>query len=142
MKMKHIPGSIGYVEFSYAISNNLNYVKLENKAGKFVPPTIDSFQAAADNADWSSEDSFAQVLVNQPGDYSWPITGASYILIYKDQTDPGKAKEMLKFFDWCYKHGSLAAKKLHYVPLPPKVVKKVEDSWEEQVKANGLKLWP
>lgn len=140
--VKQINGSIGYVEFAYALENKITTAQLQNKAGKFVKPTIETFQAAAANADWTAAPGFYMVLVDQPGDNSWPITGASFILIYKDQQNAATAKDMLKFFDWCLHNGGPAAEELHYIPMPENVVKLIEDTWGSQVKAQGNSVWP
>ncbi len=137
------PGSIGYVEFAYALENDMDYVLLENKAGKFVEPSIETFQDAAANADWKNAPGYYLVLTHQPGDKSWPITGASFILAHKKQKDRDTATAMLKFFDWCYKHGAETAKKLHYVPIPGNVVKMVEDTWSREIEGpEGKPVWP
>jgi phosphate transport system substrate-binding protein len=142
-QVKAVKGSIGYVEYAYAFQNNMPYARLKNRAGKFVDANVDTFQAAAANADWQSAmpKGFALMLNNQPGDNSWPIVGATYIMIYKDQPDAAKGQAVLKFFDWGFKHGAELAKNLHYVPLPAKVVELVENSWKE-VKSGGRPLWP
>jgi len=130
------------VEYAYALQNKIPYVQLMNRAGKFVAPSIETFQAAAANADWTkAPKGFSLSLIDQPGDNSWPIVGATYIMMHKEQPDAAKGKEILKFFDWAFKHGGDMAKELHYVPLPEKVVKMVEDSWKE-VKSGGKPLWP
>lgn len=134
MKVK---GSIGYVEFAYALQNKMAFAQLQNQAGKFVSPTIETFQAAAANADWANAAGFYMVLTDQPGDNSWPITGASFILIYKDQRDAKIAETMLTFFDWCYTHGTDIAKDLQYVPVPENVVAQVKALWKSSVTANG-----
>ncbi len=139
--VKKVNGAIGYVEFAYALQNKMNYVLLQNKSGKFVKPEIETFQAAAANADWANAKGYYLVLTNQPGENSWPITGASFILMYKEQKDGAKAKEVLKFFDWCYNNGTELAKKLDYVPMPQNVVKMVEDTWRKEIKANGQPVW-
>jgi phosphate transport system substrate-binding protein len=115
----------------------MTYVSLKNQAGKFVQPKIETFQAAAANADWKNAPGYYLMLNNQPGDQSWPIVGATYILMHQDQADAAKAQAMLKFFDWCYQHGSEMAEKLHYVPMPKNVVKMVEATWAKEVKAGG-----
>ena len=139
--VKQIDGSIGYVEYAYAVQNNLSYGLLKNRHGNFVSPTIESFQAAASNANWDEAEDFYVVLVDQPGEQSWPITGASFILIRKDQPDAVKGEAMLKYFEWCYKHGAELAKELHYVPMPQNVVEMVEAVWREQVTSQGQKVW-
>jgi phosphate transport system substrate-binding protein len=138
--VNQVSGSIGYVEFAYALQNKMTYVLLQNKAGKFVAPTIETFQAAAANADWVNAKGFYMVLTEQPGDTSWPITGASFILIYKEQKDAKIAEAMLKFFDWCFKHGTDIAKQLQYVPMPENVIAQVETLWKT-VTANGQPVW-
>jgi phosphate transport system substrate-binding protein len=136
-QVKNVSGAIGYVEYAYAVQNKMAYTQLQNKAGKFLMPSIETFQAAAANADWQNAPGYYLILDNQPGDQSWPIAGATYILIHKDQPDAAKASAMLKYFKWCYEHGSEMAKKLDYVPLPENVVKMVEATWAKDVKAGG-----
>jgi len=140
--VKRVAGSIGYVEYAYALQNKLSYVMLENKAGKFVGPTMESFQAAAANADWKNAPGYYMVLTDQPGDKSWPITGASFILMHKKQVSEELAKACLKFFDWSYRHGGEIAEKLDYVPIPMNVVEMVQESWKNEIKLNGKALWP
>lgn len=141
--VQRVKGSIGYVEFAYALQNEMNHVQLQNKAGKFVSPTIETFQAAAANADWENAPGFYLVLTDQPGDSSWPITGASFILMYKSQESAGDAKAVLSFFDWCYKNGNAKAEELHYVPIPNNVAQMVEKMWNEKIKtSSGEVIWP
>jgi phosphate transport system substrate-binding protein len=132
-----INGAIGYVEYAYALQNKLAYVLLQNKAGSFVKPDTATFQAAAANADWTKAPGFFLLLTNQGGAQSWPITGASFILIYKNQPKAETAREVLKFFEWAYHNGSQLAAQLDYVPMPDSVIKLVEAAWREQVKAAG-----
>lgn len=139
--VKRVDGSIGYVEFAYAVQNKLAYILLQNHSGKYVAPTKESFMASAANADWEKAPGFYLILVDQPGHDSWPITGASFIIIYKEQTDMTVAKDMLDFFDWCYKHGKDKAFDLDYVPMPDNVVKLVQDKWKSEIKCNGKSLW-
>jgi len=139
--VQQISGSIGYVEYAYALQSNLAHVLLKNRAGKFVEPTITSFQTAAAKADWANAAGFYLVLTDQPGDDSWPITGASFVLVRRQQSDPTKAKAMLEFYDWCYRHGAEMAEKLHYVPVPLNVVELVETNWRGAISANGLPVW-
>lgn len=135
--VKKISGSIGYIEYTYAVESQIPTIQLKNKAGKFVKPDMKSFQAAGANADWKNAPGYYMVLTNQPGADSWPITGATYILIYKKQADMAKAKALLKYFDWCYKQGAAAASRLQYVPIPHSVVAMVEKSWAEEITVNG-----
>jgi phosphate transport system substrate-binding protein len=139
--VQRIPGAIGYVEYAYALQNNMTHALLKNRAGQYVAPTMETFQAAAANADWKNAPGYYVVLTDQPGEDSWPITGASFILMYKNQEDAGQAKATLSFFEWCYKHGQDIAEKLHYVPIPMNVGGLVEESWREEVKAGGP-IWP
>jgi phosphate transport system substrate-binding protein len=138
-----IPGAIGYVEYAYALQNKLAYTLLQNKAGQFVKPSSESFQAAAANADWAKAPGFYLLLTNQPGAASWPITGATFILFYKQQDKPEIAGEVLKFFDWAYHNGQQMAEQLDYVPMPAKVVELVERTWASEAKgAGGKPVWP
>jgi phosphate transport system substrate-binding protein len=132
--VQRVAGSIGYVEFAYALQNQMSHTLLQNQAGKFVGPTIESFQAAAASADWKNAAGFYMVLTEQPGDGSWPITGASFILLHKLQPDSVKAKAMLQFFDWCFKSGANKAVDLHYVPMPQAVIDLVRSQWATQLK--------
>jgi phosphate transport system substrate-binding protein len=136
-----LPGAIGYVEYAYALQNKLAYVELKNRAGKLVRPSSQSFQAAAANADWAKAPGFYLLLTNQPGAESWPITGASFILMYREQTDDAKAKQVLDFFDWAYHNGAQMAAALDYVPMPGKVIKLVEQSWSTSIKSGGKPVW-
>jgi phosphate transport system substrate-binding protein len=126
--------SIGYVEYAYALQNHLTYMKMMNKDGKVVSPTSAAFQAAAANADWKSQPGFGVILANQPGAGSWPMTAATFILVYKKPVDPAATAEALKFFAWCYKKGDKMAESLDYVPFPDSVVKQIEDMWRSEVK--------
>lgn len=135
--VQRINGSIGYVEYAYALQNKLSWVKMKNKNGNVVEPTIKTFQAAAANADWENAASFYMVLTDQPGAESWPITGATFILVHKNQGDAAKAKKMLSYFEWCFKNGSVTAEKLHYVPMPANVINFIEKSWKDSIAANG-----
>ncbi len=139
--VKKVDGAIGYVEFAYALQNKMNYVLLQNKAGNFVAPKIETFQAAAANADWANAKGYYLVLTDQPGENTWPITGASFILMYKEQRDAAKALEILKFFDWAYRKGAEIAVKLDYVPLPQNVTELVETTWRKEIKSHGKEIW-
>lgn len=116
--VKQTPGSIGYVEYAYAKLNNLTYAQVQNQAGKFVSPTAAAFTAAAANAKWQSAPGLYLLLVDQPGAEAWPISGATFIVLHKNQA---RGREVLAFFDWAYKNGDAAAAQLAYVPLPPAV---------------------
>jgi len=127
-------GAIGYVEFAYAMQNKMAYTNLINSAGKAVAPSAQAFQAAAANADWAHAPGFHLILTNQPGEKSWPITGASFILVYASPPDPAATAEALKFFNWAFKNGAEMAAALDYVPLPESLVKLVRETWKTQIK--------
>jgi phosphate transport system substrate-binding protein len=127
-------GAIGYVEYAYAKQNKMAYANLINSAGKKVAPNAESFQAAAANADWAHAAGYHLILTNQPGDKSWPITGASFILVYANPPDPAATGAALKFFDWAYKSGAKMAADLDYVPLPDSLVAQVRNTWKTQIK--------
>ncbi|HHH35356.1 MAG TPA: phosphate ABC transporter substrate-binding protein PstS [Gammaproteobacteria bacterium] len=140
--VKRIKGAIGYVEYAYALQNRMSHVKLRNHDGNFVDPTSENFQAAAAGADWAHTPGFYLVLTNQPGAKAWPISGASFILMYKRQAKPEVARAVLKFFDWAYRHGAEMAESLHYVPIPESVYNLVEKTWAEQIKGpDGSPVW-
>jgi phosphate transport system substrate-binding protein len=117
------------------------HISLQNKEGAFVDPTIESFQAAASNADWANAPGFYLVLTDQPGEKSWPITGASFILVHKEQTDKSKAEAMMKFFDFCYQKGVKDAKALHYVPMPENVISMIHSVWKSDVRFENKPIW-
>ena len=140
--VQRIKGSIGYVEYAYAKKNRIAYVQLKNKDGLFVQPEDASFKAAAAGAQWAKTPGFAVVLTDQSGKNSWPITGASFILMHKQPADAAKTKEALKFFDWAYKNGGAMAAELDYVAMPEAVVKQVQDAWRKQIKDGaGKSIW-
>ncbi len=135
-------GSIGFVEYAYALQNNMTYAKLVNREGSVLMPSSKTFQAAAANADWSKAPGFYLILTDQPGKDSWPITGASFILMHKKQDKPDVAKQVLSFYDWSYKNGQKMAEELVYVPMPANVVKTIETSWTQNIKdASGKPVW-
>jgi phosphate transport system substrate-binding protein len=116
--VNRIKNSIGYVEYAYAKKNNMPFVQLRNKAGQYVAPDDDTFAAAAAGTDWSKVPGMAIYLTDAPGAKSWPITGASFILMYKNPTNKANSAEVLKFFDFAFKEGKKMAADLDYVPLP------------------------
>jgi len=142
-QVQNIDGAIGYVEYAYAHQNKIPVIHMKNQAGKVVEPSLDTFQAAAANADWNNAPpGFALMMIDQPGDTSWPICGLTWIMIYQDQPDAAKGKAILEFFNWCYANGDAMARELHYGPMPDKVVKMVQDGWAQKVKSGGQPLWP
>ncbi|MDI1286550.1 MAG: phosphate ABC transporter substrate-binding protein PstS [Reyranella sp.] len=132
-------GSIGYVEYAYAKQNKLTHTKMINKAGKTVGPSAETFQAAAANADWNSQPGYGVILANQPGDQSWPMTAATWILIPKTPPDIAAATEALKFFAWAYAKGGKMAEELDYVAMPAKVVGDIQKMWAADIKDTGGK---
>jgi phosphate transport system substrate-binding protein len=127
-------GAIGYVEYAYAKQNNMAYALLVNKGGKAVSPSAESFQAAASNADWKNAPGYYLILTDQAGAASWPITGASFILVYGTPPNPAETAEALKFFDWAFKNGTKMASDLDYVPLPEGLIKQVRATWKSDIK--------
>lgn len=126
--IQRVPGAIGYVEYAYAKQNKLAHTLLQNSAGNFVAPDDLTFKAAAAGADWSKSN-FGEILTEQSGKESWPITGATFILMHKVQDKPTQATEVLKFFEWSYKNGGKLAEELDYVPLPESLIKLIHTSW-------------
>lgn len=135
--VKQTPGAIGYVEYAYARQNAMTYALMQDKAGQFIAPTAANFKAAAGNAKWDKAPGFYLLLLDQPGANAWPITGATFILMHQKQTDAAKAKEVLAFFDWCYKNGDPAADQLDYVPLPANVKDLIRKSWSRITGPDG-----
>jgi phosphate transport system substrate-binding protein len=129
--VQRISGAIGYVEYAYALQNQMAYALLENREGNFVSPESDNFQAAAAGADWTKAPGFYMILTDAPGKASWPITGATFILMHKMQKNPETAREVLNFFKWAYANGDKMAMALDYIPMPDSVVKLVENAWKE-----------
>jgi len=130
--VQQVDGAIGYVEYAYVIENKLIYTDMVNKAEKRVKPTMAAFQAAAGNADFSKVKDFYLILTDQPGDKSWPITAATYMLLRKDS--PADQNHLaLKFLDWALKKGQAQAKALDYVPLPDDVIKQIEEHWTKEI---------
>jgi phosphate transport system substrate-binding protein len=134
-------GAIGYVEYAYALQNKMTYTRLRNRDGEFVSPNSTSFQEAAANADWSKAVGFYLLLTDQPGKESWPITGATFILMHKQQPNREIAGEMLNFFDWAYHNGTSLAEQLDYVPMPANVVAQIQQSWKQIVGPGGKPVW-
>jgi phosphate transport system substrate-binding protein len=136
-----IDGSIGYVEYAYAKQNRLSHAQMLNKEGQLVAPSDGSFKAAAAGANWTSVPGMGVILTDQPGKMSWPITGASFILMHKTQERPEIGREVLKFFDWAFQNGARMADELDYVPMPDAVVKQIREAWKSQLKdASGKPL--
>ena len=135
--VKQTAGSIGYVEYAYAKRGALAYTLLQNHDGQVIAPAADAFEAATAGADWSKAPGNYLVLVDQPGPKSWPIAGATFILIHTQPSNPARAKQVLAFFDWAYTHGDPAAAALDYVPLPQAVKDLVRGQWAATIKDAG-----
>ncbi|MEY3971486.1 MAG: phosphate transporter substrate-binding protein PstS [Pseudomonadota bacterium] len=132
--VRRVKGAVGYVEYAYAKKNNMPYMQLQNKDGKYVSPDDTTFAAAAAGADWFSVPGMGLSIVNQPGATSWPITTASFILMYKSPSDKKASDEVLKFFDWSFKNGKKLALELDYVPLPDALTKQIREKVWTQIK--------
>jgi phosphate transport system substrate-binding protein len=140
--VQRIKGSIGYVEYAYALQNKMNHVQMKNREGQFVQPSIESFKAAAAGAKWETAPGFYEILTDEPGSATWPISGATFILMHKVQDKPETATAVLKFFDWAYEKGDKLATDLDYVTLPDNVVKLIRAAWKAQIKdAAGKAVW-
>jgi phosphate transport system substrate-binding protein len=127
--------SIGYVEYAYAKQNKLTYAAMINKAGKTVQPTMAAFQAAASNADWAKAPGYYVILTDQPGEASWPITAATFILMHREPADKAASAEAIKFFKWAFAKGDKMAEELDYIPMPESVVKLIEKTWSADIKS-------
>jgi len=137
-----LKNAIGYVEYAYAKQNKLAWTQLQNQAGKFVQPEQKAFAAAAANADWKGTPGMGVVLTNEPGDESWPVTAATFILVHKVQDKPTQGQGVLAFFDWAFKNGQQSATALDYVPLPDAVTSEIRATWKNEIKAaDGKALW-
>ena len=134
-------GSIGYVEYAYAKQNHAVFTLVQNKAGKFPAPVAANFAAAAAGARWDQAPGNYLLLLNQPGPNAWPITGATFILIYKDQANAETGRSVLAFFDWAYKNGDAAAAQLDYVPLPAPVKALIRRQWAANIKSGGRPVY-
>jgi phosphate transport system substrate-binding protein len=140
--VQNTKGAIGYIEYVYARQSKLATVSMINKDGRIVEPSSAAFQTAAGNAKWDSTDGFYVILTDEPGAASWPMTGATFILVHKQPKDPAAVGEALKFFAWAYAKGAKMAEDLDYVPLPKNVVTEIENVWASQIKdASGNPLF-
>ena len=139
--VQQTPGAIGYVEYAYAKHNNLPYAALQNHDGQFVTPSTEAFAAAAAGADWGRAPGNYLLLIDQPGAQAWPITGATFILLHRQQARPAEGKAVLSFFDWAYKNGDDAAAKLDYAPLPATVKDLVRKQWADVRGPDGQAVY-
>jgi len=132
--VNRIKGSIGYVEYAYVKKNNMTFMQLQNRAGNFVSPDDTTFAAAAVGADWFSVPGMGLSIVNQPGKDTWPVTTASFIIMYKDPSDKKASQEVLKFFDWAFKNGKKMSEELDYVHLPESLQNSIRQKVWSQIK--------
>ncbi|MBO9833424.1 phosphate ABC transporter substrate-binding protein PstS [Xanthomonas phaseoli] len=132
--VQQIKGSIGYVELAYALQNKMPYTSLQNAAGQWVEPNAESFAAAAASTDWANARDFNLVITNAPGEKAWPITATNFMLMHKQPKDAKRSKATLDFFKWALESGQAQASELHYVPLPPELVKQIEAYWGSEFK--------
>ena len=132
--VQRISGSIGYVEYAYVLQNNMTYTMMQNREGQFVKPEAKNFQAAAAGADWAHSKGFYMILTDEPGKDTWPISGATFILMHKTQKDPETAKRVLDFFTWAYQNGGKLADELSYIPMPTSVVELIRKEWKAEIK--------
>lgn len=141
--VQSVPNSIGYVEYAYALENNLAYTKMVNQAGKTVEATMDSFTAAAQGAadGYANAPGFYLILTDQPGDGSWPILATTFVLTYATPQDAAATKTALDFFAWSFANGEAAAEKLDYLSIPQSVYQMIEKTWTEQIVADGNPVW-
>jgi phosphate transport system substrate-binding protein len=140
--VKQTIGSIGYVEYAFALQNHMTHVSMQNKAGAFVQPTAANFAAAAARADWAHAPGYYLILVDQAGPTTWPIVGATFILMHKSQANAATGQSVLKFFDWAYKNGDALASSLDYIALPAAVKNQVRATWVASIKGpNGAAVY-
>jgi phosphate transport system substrate-binding protein len=132
--VNRVKGAIGYVEYAYVKKNNMNYMLLQNRAGNFVAPDDLTFAAAAAGADWFSVPGMGLSIVNQPGKDTWPVTTASFIIMYRDPADKKASQEVVKFFDWAFKNGAKLSAELDYVHLPEKLQADIRSRVWSQIK--------
>jgi len=139
--VKQTYGSIGYVEYAYARKNSVSHILLQNSAGNYPQPSAENFAAAAAGADWAHAPGNYIMLIDQPGANAWPISGATFILMYKNPENPENSAKVLRFFDWAYKNGDATASKLEYVPLPASVKDLMRKQWASQIQSGGKPVY-
>lgn len=132
--VKQIKNSIGYVELEYALKTNMSYTAVKNRAGKFVQPGLDSFEAAAASANWNDAKDFNLVITDAPGADAWPISASVFVIVYRQPKDPVRSKAALEFFRWALEKGQARAKELNYVALPKPLVQNIEKYWASEIK--------
>jgi phosphate transport system substrate-binding protein len=141
-QVQRIKGAFGYVEYAYAKKNKISHAQLKNRDGNFVQPSDDTFKAAAAGADWANASGMYMLLTYQTGKDAWPATGASFIIMHRQQPDALTGRAILKFFDWSYKNGAKMSEELEYVHLPPALIKQINEQWKTQLKdPSGKSIW-
>ncbi len=141
-QVQRIKGAFGYVEYAFAKKNKIAHAQLKNRDGNFVQPDDSTFKAAAAGADWNNAPGMYLLLTNQTGRDSWPATGASFIIMHRQQADALTGRAILKFFDWSYKNGAKMSEELEYVHMPQAVIKLVQDNWRKELKdPSGQPIW-
>lgn len=141
-QVQRIKGAFGYVEYAYAKKNKIAFAQLKNRDGNFILPDDTTFKAAAANADWNSAPGMYLLLTYQTGKDAWPATGASFIIMHKQQADALTGRAILKFFDWSYKNGAKMSEELEYVHMPQTVIKLVQDNWKKDLKGpDSNPIW-
>lgn len=139
--VERVPGAIGYVGYAYAVNSDMAWTDMINRAGERVAPGMQSFRAAAEHADWAHARGFYVLLSNEPGPRSWPLVGATFVLMHAQASDAATVRGVLSFFDWAWRNGADIARSLHYVPLPMKVVGRIEQTWKQTWRVDGEPLW-
>lgn len=140
--VQRIKGAIGYVEYAYVKRNKMNYALVKNRDGQFAQPDDLNFKAAASGADWAKTPGMGVILTNQAGKETWPISGATFIILHKVPSNPENTKEVIKFFEWAFANGGAMATELEYVPMPADVIKLIHSSWKSNLKdASGKALY-
>lgn len=141
--VQQLKNTIGYVEFAYATQNQLAWAQLQNRAGNFVQPSVESIYAAAQTADWLSQPGMGVVLTNVAGDAAWPISAATFILLPKRPRRPAAAYQVMAFFNWAFEHGADVARELEYIPMPDNVVSLIKKRWHDEIRNHeGEAIWP
>ena len=141
-QVQRIKGAFGYVEYAFAKRNKIAYAALKNRDGNFILPDDTTFKAAAANADWNNAPGMYLLLTYQTGKDAWPATGASFIIMHKQQADALTGRAILKFFDWSYKNGAQMSEELEYVHMPQTVIKLVQDNWKKDLKGpDSNPIW-
>ncbi|MGE0829860.1 MAG: phosphate ABC transporter substrate-binding protein PstS [Hyphomonadaceae bacterium] len=138
--VRNTRGGFGYVEYAFATENNMQTPQIRNRAGQFVRPSAAGFAAAASSVNWNNAPNLAVSMINAGGAQTWPIVGASYILLPLNPSDGERSRNVMQFFDWAFRNGSAAADQLHYIMIPTSVQNMIRQRWG-QVRADGQAVW-